>query len=168
MISGEHIVEAGQVLRDAFGFNLLSDITATDYWPDISPRFHVVYNFCSIPVDPAVKPYIRLSLRVPVNDEAPQVPTLEGLFLCANWFEREIWDMFGIRFEGHSDMRRLLMPRDWEGYPLRKDFPLGYEEPQFTFNFEDVARRKPHPGKLELGASPGKPDLGASPGKEQA
>jgi NADH-quinone oxidoreductase subunit C len=50
--------------------------------------------------------------------------------------------MFGIRFEGHSDMRRLLMPRDWEGHPLRKDFPLGYEEPQFTFNFDDIARRK--------------------------
>jgi NADH-quinone oxidoreductase subunit C len=64
------------------------------------------------------------------------------VYPTANWFEREIWDMFGIAFEGHSDPRRLIMPKDWIGHPLRKDFPLGYEEPQFTFNYEDIARRK--------------------------
>jgi NADH-quinone oxidoreductase subunit C len=137
MIAQEHIAEAAQLLRDEYGFDMLADITASDYWPEISPRFHVVYNFNSL------KHTIRLSLRVPLDDDTPQVHTVEGVYPCANWFEREIWDMFGIRFEGHSDLRRLLMPRDWEGHPLRKDFPLGYEEPQFTFNFDDIAQRKP-------------------------
>ncbi len=162
MISGEHIVDAARLLRDTYGFDLLSDITATDYWPEASgilARFHVVYTFTSIPESTIGKPYLRLSLRVPVSDGVLQVHTIEDVYPCANWFEREIWDMFGIRIEGHSDPRRLLMPRDWEGHPLRKDYPLGYEEPQFTFNFDDIARRKPHPGK---------PDLGASPGKSQA
>ena len=143
MIAGEYIVEAAQYLRDAYGFDMLADLTATDYWPADSPRFHVVYNFSSL------KQAIRLSLRIPVEDETTQVPTIEGVYPCANWFEREIWDMFGIRFAGHSDLRRLLMPHDWEGHPLRKDFPLGYEEPQFTFNFDDIAKRKPHPERVQ-------------------
>jgi NADH-quinone oxidoreductase subunit C len=172
MISGEHIVDAALLLRDAYGFNFLSDITATDYWPEANSsshpansssrpltRFQVIYTFTSIPENASNKPYLRLSIRVPIKEDAPQVPTVESVYPCANWFEREIWDMFGIVFEGHSDLRRLLMPRDWEGHPLRKDYPLGYEEPQFTFNFDSIARRKPHPGK---------PDLGASPGKEHA
>jgi len=147
LIGREHIVEAARFLRDDYGFDMLADITASDYWPEgwseppLSARFHVVYNFSSL------KHILRLCLRVPVDDDDPQVPTVEGVYACANWFEREIWDMFGIRFEGHSDLRRLLMPRDWEGHPLRKDFPLGYEEPQFTFNFDDIARRKPRAEK---------------------
>lgn len=156
MIDGEHIVEAAQMLRDEFGFNLLSDITATDYWPEGSPvppasaRFHVVYVFSSIPTTQAAdKAYYRLILRVPVDEDAPLVHTIENVYPTANWFEREIWDMFGIGIEDHSDLRRLLMPHDWEGHPLRKDYPLGYEEPQFSFNFEDISRRKPHPGMEE-------------------
>ena len=151
VIGREHITEAARLLRDEYGFDMLADITASDYWPEgysggptpesnpALPRFHVVYQFNSL------KHLQRLCLRVPVGEDDPQVHTLEGVYACANWYEREIWDMFGIRFEGHSDLRRLLMPRDWEGHPLRKDFPLGYEEPQFTFNFDDIARRKPHP-----------------------
>jgi len=154
LIGREHILEAARLLRDEFGFDLLADITASDYWPEgysdslhppetpASPRFHVIYNFNSL------KHLTRLCLRVPVYEDDPQVHTVEGVYASANWYEREIWDMFGIRFEGHSDLRRLLMPRDWEGHPLRKDFPLGYEEPQFTFNFDDIARRKPH-AKIE-------------------
>ena len=156
MISGDYIVEAALLLRDTYGFNLLSDITATDYWPETTPRFHVIYTFTSVPENATDKPYIRLSLRVPLSENAPQVHTVEGIYPCANWFEREIWDMFGIRIEGLSDPRRLLMPRDWEGHPLRKDFPLGYEEPQFTFNFEEIAHRKPHPRKPVPRASAGK------------
>jgi len=71
------------------------------------------------------------------------VPTLTGLYKNANWRERELWDMFGIRVEDHPDLRRLLMPKDWDGHPLRKDYPLGYEEPQFTFNFEEIDISKP-------------------------
>jgi NADH-quinone oxidoreductase subunit C len=66
------------------------------------------------------------------------------VFKNANWHEREVYDMFGVQFEGHSDMRRILMPEDWEGHPLRKDYPLGYEEVQFTFNFDEIDRRKPY------------------------
>ena len=163
MIAGEHLVEAAQILRDEFGFNLLSDITATDYWPEGSPvppvsaRFHVIYIFSSVPPNNAADPTcLRLSLRVAVEADAPLVPTLEKVYPTANWFEREIWDMFGIGIEGHSDLRRLLMPRDWEGHPLRKDFPLGYEEPQFTFNFDDIARRKPHPKEVDVDMPTGK------------
>jgi NADH-quinone oxidoreductase subunit C len=148
LIGREHIVEAAQFLRDECGFNMLADITAADYWPDgyaeppDSPRFHVVYNFSLAPVISTTEPNIRLALRVPVYEDDLQVRTVEGVYPCANWFEREIWDMFGINFAGHSDLRRLIMPRDWTGHPLRKDYPLGYEEPQFTFNYDDIARRK--------------------------
>ena len=85
-----------------------------------------------------------LGLRVPLDGNAPTMPSLIPVFCNANWFERELWDMFGIQFEGHPDMRRILMPEDWQGHPLRKNYPLGYEEPQFTFNADDVDERKPY------------------------
>jgi NADH-quinone oxidoreductase subunit C len=141
-IAPVHIFAAARALRDEFGFEMLADETASDYWPEMQPRFHVIYNFNSL------KHHLRLALRVPVDGDDPRLPSLEGVYPVANWFEREIWDMFGIRFEGHSDPRRILMPYDWEGHPLRKDYPLGYEEPQFTFNFDDIARRK-HRGQYE-------------------
>jgi len=137
-LSPEHIVAACRTLRDEFDFNMLADETAVDYWPQETPRFHVVYQLRSLSRREV------LTLRVPVDGSAPGVPTIEGVFPNANWHEREIWDMFGIRFEGHSDLRRILMPADWEGHPLRKDYPLGYEEVQFTFNFREVDDRKPH------------------------
>jgi len=84
-----------------------------------------------------------LNVRVPLDGDAPTIRTLETVYPSANWREREVWDLFGIRFEGHSDLRRLLMPPDWEGHPLRKDYPLGYEEVQFTFNFDEIDIRKP-------------------------
>lgn len=132
----EQIVAAVRTLRGEFGFDLLSDETVVDYWPQMAPRFHVVYQLRS------VNHNLHLTLRVAVPGETPTVPTLTSVFPNANWHEREIWDMFGIRFEGHPDLRRILMPYDWEGHPLGKDYPLGYEEPQFTFNFEDVDKTK--------------------------
>ena len=137
-LAPEKIVETCQTLRDEFGFNLLSDETAVDYWPQQEPRFHVIYQLYSIPHK------LRVCLRVPVSGLSPVLPTIEGVFPNANWHEREIWDMFGIRFEGHSDLRRILMPHDWEGHPLRKDYPLGYEEVQFSFNFDEIDHRKPY------------------------
>jgi NADH-quinone oxidoreductase subunit C len=136
-IEAKDIVEASQILRDEFGFNLLSSLTATDYWPQVNPRIHVSYQFYSI------EQKITLRLRVLLAGDDLNLPTLEGLYPNANWHEREVYDMFGVNFEGHSDMRRILMPHDWEGHPLRKDYPLGYEEPQFTFNFETIDLRKP-------------------------
>jgi NADH-quinone oxidoreductase subunit C len=129
-------------LRDEFKFDFLRSLTASDYWPVLEPRFHVVYQLYSYPN------HLHLCLRVPVNDADPVVPSLETLWPVANWHEREVFDMFGIRFEGNSDLRRILMPMDWEGNPLRKNYPLGYEEPQFTFNYHDIRIRK-HRGRYE-------------------
>ena len=138
----EQIVDVARTLRDELGFNLLSDITAVDYYPEQTPRFHVVYNFYSLEHN------VRVCLRVPLDGSNPTVHTLEGLYHSANWQERELWDMFGIHIEAHSDLRRVLMPYDWVGHPLRKDYPLGYEEPQFTFNFDEIERRK-HKARYE-------------------
>jgi NADH-quinone oxidoreductase subunit C len=137
-LSADHIVAACLALRDEFGFELLSGQTAVDYWPELSPRFHIVYQIYSIQHNQ------RVCLRVPLDGNAPTMPTLTGVYPNANWQEREIWDMFGVRFEGHPDPRRILMPQDWEGHPLRKDYPLGYEEVQFSFNYDEIDRRKPY------------------------
>lgn len=137
-IASEHIVPACRELRDKFGFALLSTMTAVDYWPEEKPRFHVIYHLTS------VSDNLSLSLRVPVDGAMPVLPTMTGVYKNANWRERELWDLFGIRFDGHPDPRRILMPADWEGHPLRKDYPLGYEEPQFTFNFEEINLHKPY------------------------
>ena len=136
-IQAEQIVAVITALRDIHEFELLSAMTAVDYWPQEEPRFHVIYQLTSIAKN------LSIQLRVPVSATRPVVPTVSGVFASANWREREAWDMFGIRFDGHPDPRRILMPADWEGHPLRKDYPLGYEEPQFTFNFDEIDLRKP-------------------------
>jgi NADH-quinone oxidoreductase subunit C len=137
-VKPEQIVEALTLLRDKYEFELLSALTATDYFPQISPRFHVIYQLSSLAKN------LSVQLRVPVNGDQPRVPTATRVYEVANWRERELLDMFGIEFEGHPDPRRILMPEGTDGFPLRKDFPLGYEEPQFTFNYEDIDLRKPY------------------------
>lgn len=137
-INPAQIVDALTFLRDEHEFSLLSALTATDYWPQERPRFHVIYQLTS------VTQTLWLQLRVPVAGERPRLPTATGIFASANWREREVMDMFGIDFEGHPDPRRILMPPDWEGHPLRRDYPLGYEEPQFSFNLEEIDLRKPY------------------------
>jgi NADH-quinone oxidoreductase subunit C len=138
ILAATKIVEAAKMLHDEFGFDLLSAVTAVDYWPDENPRFHVFYRFT------ATLKRLTVNVRVPVPAISPSVPTLELIYHNANWREREVYDMFGIKFSGHSDLRRILMPHDWEGHPLRKDYPLGYEEPQFSFNFDEIDIRKPY------------------------
>jgi NADH-quinone oxidoreductase subunit C len=137
-INPAQIVDVLTFLRDEHEFSLLSAITATDYWPKESPRFHVIYQLTSVTQG------LSVQLRLPLAGEQPRVPTATGVFASANWREREVMDMFGIEFEGHPDPRRILMPPDWEGHPLRRDYPLGYEEPQFTFNLEEIDLRKPY------------------------
>ncbi len=137
-VHAEQIVRALTLLRDKHDFELLSAMTAVDYWPQESPRFHVIYQLTSVSKNAS------LQVRVPVNGSRLEVPTASGIYAAANWREREIMDMFGIRFDGHPDPRRILLPSDMEGHPLRKDFPLGYEEPQFTFNFDEIDLRKPY------------------------
>ena len=137
VIQRDRLVEAAKKIRE-MGFERLSDITTVDYFPEQNPRFHMVYQFTSLANQ------ATLCMRVPVPGVNPGVATIEGVYPSANWREREIYDMFGIHFEGHSDPRRILMPHDWEGHPLRKDYPLGYEEPQYTFNFDEIDARKPY------------------------
>lgn len=107
--------------RDAAGFEytFLSDLTATD--EEVEPRFEVVYNLFS------TKHFYRLRIKVRVRD-GESVPTAVSVWPSANWLEREVWDMFGVKFEGHPDLRRILMDARWQGHPLRKDYPLrGYQ-----------------------------------------
>jgi NADH-quinone oxidoreductase subunit C len=137
VISPEQIVAACQKVQ-SLGFEMLSALSAVDYWPEQKPRFHIIYEFSSVSMN------LHLEVRVPVPGINPTVPTVSHIYRNANWRERELWDMFGIKAQGHPDLRRILMPADWEGHPLRKDYPLGYEEPQFTFNFEEINLRKPY------------------------
>jgi NADH-quinone oxidoreductase subunit C len=116
-------------------FNFLLGLTAIDYWPK-EPRFMLAYELYSVENE------VFLGLRVELPGDNPEISTIESVHPNANWHEREVYDLFGIVFEGHSDLRRILMPYDWEGHPLRKDYPLGYEEVQFTFNFDEIDRRK--------------------------
>jgi NADH-quinone oxidoreductase subunit C len=152
-IPADKNVEILTILRDEFQFNMLADLTSVDYWPagdhsapvgtnssaplGSKSRFHVVYQLYSMGHN------LQLRLRAGLEGNAPQIRTVEEIYPNANWYEREVWDLMGIRFEGHSDPRRILMPYDWEGHPLRKDYPLGYEEPQYTFNFDEISLRKP-------------------------
>lgn len=128
-----------RLLRDdpALQYNLLSDIVADDYLPDY-PRFVVNYNLYSIPNAH------RLRLRVWVEDPDEGPATLAGLWPIATWLEMEVYDLMGVRFRDNGSLRRLFLPEDWQGHPLRKDYPLGYEEVQFSFNWEEIDARKPY------------------------
>jgi len=116
------IRHAGEMLREdpATKFNFLADITCVDVFPS-EPRFEVIYSLLSH----SRKERIRLIAKVPGGD--PSVESLMGLWPSANFFEREVFDLFGVRFLGHPNLRRVMMPEDWEGHPLRKDYPVeGY------------------------------------------
>jgi NADH-quinone oxidoreductase subunit C len=110
-----------------FEFDFLSDICGADRGPEEEPRFEVNYHLFS------TKKYHRLRLKVLLNETDPHVPTVTGVWRTANWHERETYDLFGVIFDGHPDLRRILLPDDWEGHALRKDFPLrGYEPYSLT------------------------------------
>jgi NADH-quinone oxidoreductase subunit C len=157
VVDPARIVEACTALRDEHGFNVLSDITATDYlgWgeagvagyigtasgrdlnepgsqgyarlPEPKPkRFSVSYHLLRVSDEPA-----RVRVQVWVND-GETVPSVIGVWPGADWFERENWDLLGIRSEGHPNLVRILMDDDWEGHPLRKDYPLGGEPVRFS------------------------------------
>jgi NADH-quinone oxidoreductase subunit C len=117
-----YIREACALLRDhpQFPFQFLSDLTCVDWYPS-EPRFEVVYHLLSI----AKKDRVRLKVRL--DGSSPVVESITSVWAGANFFEREIFDLFGVRFTGHPYLRRILMPEDWEGHPLRKDYPVeGY------------------------------------------
>lgn len=107
-----------------FDFNMLMDLTAVDgLWMKWVPRFEVVYHFYSLEKNH------RLRIKVKVDEKDLTVPSLTGVWPIANWFEREAWDMFGIKFDGHPNLKRILMYEEFVGHPLRKDYPINKRQP---------------------------------------
>ncbi len=112
--------DALELLKEKHGFDLLIDVTCVDYlnYPDAKDRFGLVYLLVGTDTN------LRLTVRAFVNDPDPTVRSVVDLWEGANWLEREVWDMFGIKFAGHPDLRRILMPHEFTVFPLRKDYPL--------------------------------------------
>jgi NADH-quinone oxidoreductase subunit C len=115
----DDVVAMAEFLRDhpQLRFALLIELTAVDFWPR-EPRFEVIYLLVSI------EHRLRLRWKVRLSGDDARLSTVSGVWPAANWLEREVWDLFGIEFDRHPDPRRLLMPEDWEGFPLRKDYPV--------------------------------------------
>ena len=130
-VDREHVVDVCRTLRDdpALQYAFLADVTAVDRLP-ADPRFEVVYHMACLGPDyvtagnttPAERSRLRLKVQLTGSDA--RIPTVSAIYPTAGWPEREIFDLFGIEFEGHADLRRILMPEDWEGYPLRRDYPV--------------------------------------------
>jgi NADH-quinone oxidoreductase subunit C len=128
-VGRDSLLEVCRALRDGAGlqFAFLAEVTAADYFP-AAPRFEVVYHLACLgaafaqPAGPAPARRLRLKVRVPGDD--PHLPSVTSIYPAAGWLEREVYDLFGIGFDGHPDLRRVLMPDDWEGHPLRKDYPV--------------------------------------------
>ena len=139
-VPADKLVATCRALRDtpALRFTTLIEITAADYLPR-EPRYEVVYHLLSIPNR------ARLRLKVVVAGSAAAegvVPTIQSVWPAAGWPEREVWDMFGIVFDGHPDLRRLLMPEDWEGHPARKDYPVQIRKAAQTYEPLEVSEHE--------------------------
>jgi NADH-quinone oxidoreductase subunit C len=152
LVPAQHLLATAQALRNAPGleFHAFSDVTAVDFYPQRQPRFDLVYHF----VAPHRRTRVRLKVRLDLNQP---VHSITSVWAGAGWMEREVYDLFGIVFEGHEDLRRLMMPDDWEGYPLRKDYPvqlrkdaatympLQVTEEEFRANLERDRQVRPQP-----------------------
>ncbi len=138
-IAAETLPQVAVWLREdsELQYIFLTAVTGVDYLGR-TPRFEVVYHFTS-PVNQH-----RIVVKVGADEDAPHVPTLALDFPTANYQEREVHDMFGVVFDGHPDLQRILMPDDWDGHPQRKTEPLVYEEVAFTFNHDEVDAQKPY------------------------
>jgi len=141
ILNPDYLPAVARFVRDSAGlvYNFLSDISAVDYYPDYNRpgRFGVSYHVLSMLYKR------RLRLKVYLPEDEPTVETVTTVWPGANWPEREVMDMMGIDFKGHPDKRRILMPEDWNGHPHRRDYPLGYETPMFSFNVEEIMKHKP-------------------------
>ena len=122
VVPREKIVAVCEFFRDRHGFDLLADLCGCDRGPEDDPRFEVNYHLFS------TTHYQRLRLKVLLSEDDASVETVTGVWRTADWHERETYDLVGIDFEGHPDLRRILLPSDFDGHALRKDYPLrGYE-----------------------------------------
>ena len=117
VVKKEDIVAVCTFLKEELGFNFLTDLCGVDYMGQ-DPRFMVVYHLYNIGT------HTRLRIKAPVEESDTRIDTVSGVWTTADWMERETWDLMGITFNNHPDPRRILMPDDWEGHPLRKDYPL--------------------------------------------
>ncbi|MGH9338807.1 MAG: NADH-quinone oxidoreductase subunit C [Acidobacteriota bacterium] len=124
ILSKDALFEAARFLKETaeLRYNYLMDVTAVDYWKR-KPRFEVVYHFLSL------ENRFRLRLKVPVAGLEPELESLTPLWAAADWYEREVYDMFGIKFKGHPNLRRILLYPEFEGHPLRKDYPVNKRQP---------------------------------------
>lgn len=127
VLKPEYLVEVCTYLKKELQYDFLETVTAVD-WPERTPRFDVVYQLLSLPH----QCFVRLKVRVgQPREKQPSVPTVTGVWPGANWYEREVYDLFGIKFTDHPDLRRIMMPNDWTTHPLRKDYPVsGFELPE--------------------------------------
>lgn len=133
-IPREQLVDTCRALRDTpqLAFAFLADVVPVDYYPR-EPRFEVTYILASLGVAGFGTTPKRLRVRVRVPGGDPRLPTVSDVWAAANWAEREAYDLFGISFDGHPDQRRILMPEDWDGFPLRKDYPVQIKQPVKTY-----------------------------------
>jgi NADH-quinone oxidoreductase subunit C len=138
-IRKERLKAVCQLLKEdpQLSYKFLSDICADDFLPEI-PRFAINYHLYSYDHNH------RLRLRTWVEDPDDGPETAASVWPIATWLEMEVWDLMGIRFKGNTSLRRLFLPEDWQGHPLRKDYPLGYEEVQFSFNWQEIDAKKPY------------------------
>lgn len=135
-VDAQAIVEVCRWLRDERAYALLVDVTAQDCARG-EPRFYVIYHLRSLERRELIR------LRAGVNSKKPRVQSVTGVWPGANFYEREVYDLFGIEFEGHPNLKRIMMPDEWEGHPLRKDDAMFSEPVTFTHNVKEVHRHKP-------------------------
>lgn len=123
-VQADQILKIAQTIKDdsEIHFDFLMDVTAVDYIKE-TPRFEMVYHFFS------TRDYHRLRLRARVPESNPEIDSLTALWNSANFMEREVWDMYGIKFRGHPNLKRILLYEEFEGFPLRKDYPMEKEQP---------------------------------------
>ena len=135
-VPADRLVETCRTLRDepALRFNVLVEVTAADYLPR-DPRFEIVYHLLSVPH----RRRLRLKVRVGLGGS---VATVQGVWPAAGWLEREVYDMFGVGFDGHDDLRRILMPDDWEGHPQRKDYPVQIRKAAQTYEPLEISEEE--------------------------
>jgi NADH-quinone oxidoreductase subunit C len=125
VVSSESLVAVAATIKNRAGFERLSAVTAVDWWPR-EPRFEVVYFFHSLQHNARLRVIIRAG-------EENEIDSLTPVYRGANWYEREVFDLFGIRFRNHPSLERIMMPADWEGHPLRKDYPVH----GFKYSYQD-------------------------------
>lgn len=149
-VSPEAALEFFKTLKEdpKFAFNLLIDVTAVDWLDRTEPRFQLVYQLLSL------SHLTRLCVKIGVGEDSPEVDSVRGLWPAANFLEREVWDMYGIRFRGHGDLRRVLLYDEFVGHPLRKDYPLRGKQPRIAMRVPELRNTSDDLNRGELVSLP--------------